>query len=84
MRHSQTEKSTGLKATKWNARLHIRAADKRLGNRRLSIEGFQDALPFLPCELKNKCDIYQYIEWVNKVYCGISALSDACVARLSE
>lgn len=70
--------------TKWNARLHIRSADGRLGNTRLRVQGFEERLPFHPYELKNKCDIYQYVRWVKETFRGLDLLSEVCVSKRTE
>lgn len=77
-RKTQVFKGTGDMAIKWNARLHIRPADGRIGHKRLSVRNFESSLPFHPYELRNKCDIYRYIEWAEEAYRGLSTLSEVC------
>lgn len=78
-RKTQVMKHTGEMAIKWNARLHIRPVDGRMGRQRLTVRGFESFLPFHPCELKNKCDIYKFIEFVEEAYHGLSILGDVCL-----
>lgn len=78
-RKTQVLKKTGEMAIKWNARLHIRPVDGRIGRRRLAVHGFESFLPFHPYELRNKCDIYKFIEWAEEACCGLSTLSDVCL-----
>ena len=83
-RKTQVFKDTGDMAIKWNARLHIRPADGRIGRKRLSVRNFASSLPFHPYELRNKCDIYRFIEWVEEAYRGLgglSTLSEVCAGR---
>lgn len=81
-RKTQVFKDTGDMAIKWNARLHIRPADGRIGRKRLSVRNFESFLPFHPHELRNKCDIYRYIDWVEEAHRGLFTLSEVCVGSV--